>query len=70
MGNAGSRYQEELLPMESFGNAVQEHFSFHRGSSRLRLADIIGGKEKIMRLIKKLECHFQLDVSRWICYEK
>lgn len=64
MGNAGSRYQEELVAAESFGNAVQEHFSFHPGSSRPRRRMILsGGDEKIMRLIKKRECHSPLDVS-------
>jgi len=71
MGNAGSRYQEKLVPAESFGNAIQEHFSHSTGKlSRLGPTDIIGGEEKIMRLIKKRECHSPLDVSSWVWCEK
>ncbi|CAL1685862.1 unnamed protein product [Lasius platythorax] len=48
MGNAGSRYQEELIPAESFGKTRSENISHSNGklSSLLEAVDVIGGRGK------------------------
>lgn len=66
MGNAGSRYQEEL-PRNRLVKRGPRTFLIRTGSRLLEAADAIGGeRKKIMRLIKKHECRSPLNVSCWI----
>lgn len=52
MGNAGSRYQEEL-PRNRLVKRGPRTFLIRTGSSLLEAIDVIGGEKKIVRLIKR-----------------